>query len=336
MQPYTALTLSGKLRRLHRLAAEALACYDLASPQLTYHAFNTNLLYRVTTLTGERFMLRLAYPGWRTFEDLHAEALWLEALRRDTAIPVPRIIPARTGEWVSPLSRPDIPGVWNASLMTWVPGRLLGKYLTPRNLEKLGVLFALLHQHGAAWTPPPGFTTRRFENWLSRGEENRIIGEGLTGGAGLLSAAWRDLLERMARHVEAAYAAIDRSDLRVIHCDLWHGNVRLHRGVLHPFDFEDTVWGFRLHDIAMAMLDLMEDTSSERYPALLAAFRRGYQAQMAWPAGRIQPLQIGRLLWKINWVANHQPQHLPGMVERYIPVFEHYQQTGRVIQPPAI
>jgi len=135
--------------------------------------------------------------------------------------------------------------------------------------------------------------------------------------------------------VEAAYTAIDRSDLRVIHCDLWHDNVKLHRGVLHPLDFEDTVWGFRAHDIAMAMLDLLEATDEARYAGLLAAFRRGYEAHMAWPGERIEPFQIGRLLWKINWVARHEPQWLRSMVERHAPVFERYEQTGRVIRPPA-
>ena len=158
-----------------------------------------------------------------------------------------------------------IPDTWNASLMAWVPGRNLGNYLTAANLERMGRLFAGMYQHGAEWNPPAGFAARRFEHWLSRREENRIIaslqpaaatpernGNGIDGGAS-------ELLERMHRHVEDAYAAVDRSDLRVIHCDLWHDNIKLHRGVLHPLDFEDTVWGFRAHDIAMAMLDLLED-----------------------------------------------------------------------------
>ncbi len=279
-------------------------------------------------------MLRLAYPGWRTFEDLWSEALWLEALGRETDVPAPRIVPARSGEYVLPMGRPDIPKVWNASLMSWVPGRLLGHYLTERNLEKMGELFAELHHHGAAWTPPAGFTTRRFEHWLSRGEENLIVGDGQAVDAA--RGASRELLERMHRHVELAYAAIDRSDLRVIHCDLWHDNIKLDRGVLHPIDFEDTVWGFRAHDIAMAMLDLLEATDEGRYAELLAAFRRGYEASMAWPDDPIEPFQIGRLLWKINWVARHQPQGLTSMVERHVPVFEQYERTGRVAKPPTM
>ncbi|MFN2284497.1 MAG: hypothetical protein ACK2UQ_08740, partial [Anaerolineae bacterium] len=103
--------------------------------------------------------------------------------------------------------------------------------------------------------------------------------------------------------------------------------------VLHPLDFEDTVWGFRAHDIAMAMLDLLEDTDEARYAILLAAFRRGYEHLMAWPDARIEPFQIGRLLWKINWVACHESKWLVSMVERHVPVFEHYEQTGRITLP---
>lgn len=329
---FDRLTPAGQLRRLHDLAAAALTHFDLVDPVITYHTFATNLLYRVTTAGGERFMLRLAAPGWRTLVDLQSEALWLAALAHESTIVVPRIVAARSGEAVLPLTRPDVSATWNATLMTWVPGRRLGHYLTPANLEKMGALFAALHQHGAAWTPPAGFTTRRFEHWLSRGEENLITGDASPVASALPSHA-RDVLDRMHHRVEAAYAAIDRADLRVIHCDLWHDNIKLHHGVLHPFDFEDTVWGFRAHDIAMAMLDLLEASDEAQYPNLLAAFRRGYVAHLAWPDDPIEPCQIGRLLWKINWVARHEPQWLANMVERHLPVFAHYEQTGRVVRP---
>jgi len=335
MKPFNELSRAGKLRRLRDLGAAALTHYWLTSAEITYHGFDTNLLYRVTTASGERFMLRLAVPGWRTLEDLQSEALWLKALARDTTIPAPRLMPAHSGEYVLPVSLPGIPTTWNATLMTWVPGRLLGHHLTERNLEKMGALFAALHDHGATWTPPAGFTTRRFEHWLSRGEENLIDCSLSSAALAPLPSRSRDLLDQMQQHVEKAYLAIDRSDLRVIHCDLWHDNIKLHQGVLHPFDFEDTVWGFRAHDIAMAMLDLLEVTGEEQYRQLLAAFLRGYTACLAWPEDRLEPFQIGRLLWMINWVARYEPQRLASMVERHVQVFEIYLQTGCIMRPPA-
>ena len=336
MRPYAELTDAGKLRRLRTLAQAALRHYDLSSPALTFHAFATNLLYRVTTASGERFVLRLAEPGWRTLEDHLAEAAWLEALARDTAVRVPRVVPTTSGASVLPHSVPGVPGTWNALLMTWLPGHLLGHHLSAKNLARLGALFAELHHHGARWTPPADFTQRRFEHWLSRGEENLITTrEGAAPAAvGGLPAAWQVSLDHMDRLVEAAYGAVARCDLRVIHCDLWHDNVKLHRGALQPFDFEDTVWGFRAHDIAMAMLDLLEATDEARYAVLLTAFRRGYEAHLAWPDAAIEPFQLGRLLWKLNWIARHEPRWLAAAVERHVAVFEHYLRTGHVVRPP--
>ncbi len=336
MKPFHHLTRLGQLRRLHSLALAGLSHYDLKDPILTYHTFETNLLYRVDTASGERFMLRLASPGWRTLTDLRAEAAWLNALAVDTDIPVPRIIPTSSGENVLSIDFPGVPDRWHMTLMSWVPGRLLGYSLTETNLEKMGRLFAALHDHAATWTPPPGFSERRFTHWLSRGEENRLdqLVEATSGEQAIcLPSDARGLLARMMAHAEAAYRSADPTDLRVIHCDLWHDNIKCHRGKLYLFDFEDTVWGYRAHDIAMAMLDLLETVGSTRYPSLLAAFKRGYTDCLAWPEEPIEPFMIGRLLWMINWVACDEPEYLMGMIKKHLPVFDRFEATGQVILP---
>lgn len=74
MEVYGDLSSPGKLRRLRNLATAALAHYNLTSPQTACCTFATNLRYQVTTASGERFMLRLAAPGWPTFEGLQSEA----------------------------------------------------------------------------------------------------------------------------------------------------------------------------------------------------------------------------------------------------------------------
>ena len=335
MQPFQTLTNRGKLRRLQQMAQVGLSHYDLEDPQLFYYGFETNLLFVVKTARGERFMLRLAYPGWRTLTDLQSEALWVNALSRDTDIPVPEIVPTRSGDLVLDIASPAVPDRWYMTLMGWLPGRLLGHYLTTDNLVRMGRLFAQLHIHGATWQPPANFTQRRFEHWLSRGEPDLISGQGASHVVRMfeLSQIQKNWIQSMIEQVEAAYQAIDRADLRVIHCDLWHDNIKLQRGVLYPFDFEDTVWGFRAHDIAMAMLDLLETVGEARYPALLGAFQHGYESFLSWPDDRIEPFQIGRMLWMLNWVARYEPEHLPNMIARYIPVFAHFDQTGEVILP---
>jgi Ser/Thr protein kinase RdoA (MazF antagonist) len=216
--------------------------------------------------------------------------------------------------------------------MTWVDGRSLAHYLTRRNLYKMGILFARLHVHGGIWSPPAGFTTRRFDAFLSRGEPDLLFGGGALRYLGQQDF---DALLRARSAVEKEYANLDRGDLRVIHCDLWHGNIKVDGGRLRPFDFEDTVWGYRLHDIAMGMLDLLETVGQTRYHQLLAAFRQGYEGLLDWPAGDMQVLQFGRLLWKANWVARFQPQHLEAMAQGYARVWRQLEQDGVLALEPS-
>jgi Ser/Thr protein kinase RdoA (MazF antagonist) len=279
-------------------------------------------LFRVIAPDGRRFVLRMAVPTWRTRENLVSEALWLEALARDTDLGAPRVFRSiDTGERVLELEAEGVPGVWRSTLMTWVPGPLLGTRLDRSNLAAMGRLFARLHEHGAAWKRPEGFSDCRFDRWLSRGEPCPLLEDA------------PDRVRRADESVRAAYAALDPNDLRVIHCDLWHDNIKVHRGRLLPFDFEDTILGYRAHDIAMAMLDLLETVGESEYPALLGAFREGYGSVLPLPKEAIEPFQLGRILWKLNWIARFNPEALPGAISRHRKVFSKFEETGAIVLP---
>ena len=328
---YANLTRPGKIRRISQLAEAAIKKYDIKVRDMRIYRFDTNLLYKVESDTGERFMLRMASPGWRTFDNLRAEAAWLEALDRDTDIGAPVIVRAANGRHVIPMTRPGIPDTWNASLMTWVDGRLLAHYLNETNLEKMGKLFARLHIHGKTWKPPKGFSSHRFNAFLSRGEPNVLFTDKI------LKTFRKDdkkIFLRARKWVEREYANIDPDDLRVIHCDLWHENIKLDHGKLRPFDFEDTIWGYRLHDIAMSMLDLLEDVGDKRYATLFAAFRAGYERLLDFPKGDLGILKISRLLWKVNYVARFQQKYLGDMSKRYGNIFRSFESTGELVLSP--
>jgi Ser/Thr protein kinase RdoA (MazF antagonist) len=302
--------------QLAALARQALGQYDLTVTRLRLASLSTNAIYRVTAQGGVVHALRLATSGWRTLTDLRAEALWLEALARDTQIGAPRVVRARNGDAVLTLD-----GGTHVTLMDWLPGRLLGK---------MGALFAALHAHAANWQPPAGFSQRRFERFLSRGEPDVLASADMQA---LYPTGAGNLVQRVRARVDAAYAALDRADLRVIHCDLWHDNIKVHRGRLLPFDFEDTIWGYRLHDIAMAMLDLHETAGLERYEHMLAEFRAGYCGHLAWPEGDLDALQMGRMLWKLNYIARVHREGLASYMPFFVALCERFLTTGRALPP---
>jgi Ser/Thr protein kinase RdoA (MazF antagonist) len=334
MKPFDQLTWPEKQRRFRRLAAAALRCYPLEIQQARLFSYETNLLYRVRTTGGETYVLRLANGRWRSRQNAVGEVSWLDALATETTIPVPRIIRATDGAAIVTPQAEGAPDGFHALLMSWLPGKLLGKQVTAANLVKMGELFGQLHAHAGGWQPPADFPPQRFDRMIARGEPNLLLSEQTLA---LYPPDVADGLQQMVDAVAAAYAALDPADLRVIHCDLWHDNIKVHLGVLYPFDFEDTIWGYRLHDIAMALLDLYEEMDQPRYEALLAAFRTGYERYLPWPEGPLELLQIGRMLWRTNHFANHPEWFGPEWVAKdaafNVEVYRRYLATGKLIPP---
>jgi Ser/Thr protein kinase RdoA (MazF antagonist) len=318
MIEYNKLTYRGKLGRLKKLAVKALDEYGLTGSRVIFHCFNTNLFYRILTPTGEKYIMRLAMPGWRTRENLESEVLWLDSLAGKKEISVPSVIPAKSGEKILSLSQTLIPDIWNITLFSYLPGRLLGHYLSRKNLYKMGRLFARLHIHGKEWNIPKGFSSAQFDRYLSRGEEERLFSQDILAS---LPRETVELLYSVRERVYQEYSQLNESDLRVIHCDLWHDNIKVFKGELLPFDFEDTIIGYRLHDIAMAMLDLQEDSDPQKYPLLFKAFQEGYTSLLNWPEGNMTVLQMGRMLWQLNWVVRFWPAGFDEKLNEKLPLF---------------
>jgi Ser/Thr protein kinase RdoA (MazF antagonist) len=282
-------------------------------------------VYRVVTATRS-YALRLAPPAWRTADDLRLGAAWQTALADETDLVVPRPIAARSGDTVVtvPGGATDPDGL--ATLEAWMPGGLLGRRLSTRNLNRFGGLFAAMHAHGRAWQPPDRTPHRVFEAMLSRGEPD--VWEAIADTIG--DSRDVDLIRDAATLTRSAYAELDPDDRQIVHCDLHHDNVKIWRGSLCPFDFEDTVVGHRCHDIAMAMLDLFDDVGPEAYPCLLDAFRAGYTAVEPWPDANILPFQVGRRIWVLNWIASHQPDELTRALPAFARAIEATLHHGRL------
>lgn len=327
MKQFKELTDIGRIRRIGRLARSALQQYDLDIRQMNLLCFATNPLFRVDTSDGNRYVLRMGFPGWRTYDNLLAEAAWLEALQRDTDIGAPAVVRTRDGRTVLPVPDPEGRWTWHATLMTWVNGRLMKHSLTVTNLEKMGRLFAELHVHGKNWTRPDDFPCQRFDRYLSRGEPELLFSPEILQ---TLRQDDRNALKGIREHVNREYTRLDPVDIRVIHCDLWHENIKVDHGKLRPFDFEDTILGYRLHDLAMGLLDLQETVGDDRYRDLLAACRQGYESLLPWPSGNMELLQIGRMLWQTNWTARYDRKELGQKVAYIVTCFRYLTSAGEL------
>ncbi len=346
MKPFDTLTERGRARRLRRLALAALQQYP-AVYRPEYHwqvsdlrlvGLFTNAIFRLRctlrprTREGESYTVRICQPGWRTDTDLQSEVLWLQALGRIPELNVPVPVAACDGSYIVTAVAAGVPEPRRCMIQSWSPGVLLGKRLNEANLYKMGELFARLHAASLEFDPPPGFTQRKLDTLYARGEEDILFQEAARQA---FTDQTRTIFERTWVRVQQAYRQLyaDPNGLRVIHNDLWHDNIKIYRGRLYPFDFEDTAWGYPVQDIAMALEDLMMDIEPEAYEPLSGAFRRGYESLAIWPEqydGQIDTFRAGRLIWVANYVARFERPHLPGFIERVAPLLERFLDSGKL------
>lgn len=303
MKTYFTLTVLGRARRLRALALNALTLYDLDVARLRLVTNDMNGIFRLDTRDGSKYILRVTAPeGAHRRDDVAAEMDWLAALARDTALSVPRPVPARDGSLVVEAGAPGVPEPRWCVIFTWVPGHNLAEAMTEPNVAGLGELMARLHAHALTYQPPAAYDLLHYDRVFPFDEPVVLFNE---RHAALFTP------ERYALYQQAidwAQDSIDRlqisgEPMRLLHGDLHQWNVRLARGVLSPIDFEDLMWGWPVQDIATTLYYFPRDT----YPALRAAFQQGYTRHTPWPErhpGEIDSFIAARAVGLANFVLN--------------------------------
>ena len=274
MTPFEELTYRGQLRRLRRLALNALASYDL--PNLTLrpiqHRDNATFLVRAG---GRRYVLRVNRPKNRDQAFIRSELDWLDAITRDTDLVVPKPVADREGKLLTVASTQGIPEPRVCALFRWVKGRFCGQHdLKGRHLEMVGRLMGRLHNHAAGFVPSSGFTR-------IRGDAGGLLG-GVTGGTidqvkALLGPAGRATVGRAESITRTAMAQLGKasSTFGLIHGDLHQMNYVFLKGEARALDFDDCGRGYFLGDMGATLGPLV---SRRDFASLRAAFLRGYRS----------------------------------------------------------
>jgi len=90
--------------------------------------------------------------------------------------------------------------------------------------------------------------------------------------------------------------------MRVVHGDLHRWNVKLYRGQVAVFDFEDVIKAWPIQDIGITLHYFYGE---ENFAGIRAAFQRGYASVMPWPErypGEVDTFIAARNLVLANFI----------------------------------
>ena len=257
-----------------------------------------NHVYEMALPQG-RAALRLHRAGYQPPAAIQSELWWCGELAR-AGLPVPAALPTRDGALLLPLADGR-----HASAIGWMDGEALGEAALPfarplaqvlDHYHALGRLLARVHRVTDGLTLPQGFHRPRWDL------------EGLVGETPFWGRFWDHPAatpDQRAVLIRARDALRERlsGDIGLIHADVLRENVLVGADGVSLIDFDDSGFGFRLHDLGTA---LVQTLALPEQPALREALMDGYGTR---DGAMVDAFTLARTLASVGWT---MPRLAPG------------------------
>lgn len=249
-----------------------------------------NHVFEMQTPQG-RAALRLHRQGYQSPAAIRSELWWCAELAQ-AGLPVPAALPTREGDLLVPVADGR-----HASAIAWMAGEALGEAAKPfdRPLAQvldlyhaLGAVLARVHQVTDGLTLPADFTRPRWD-W-----------EGLVGDNPLWGRFWDHPVatpDQRATLIRARDALRERltGEIGLIHADVLRENVLVNGHSVSLIDFDDSGFGFRLHDLGTA---LVQTVQHPEHPQLRDALMAGYGTT---DVQLVEAFILARTLASVGW-----------------------------------
>jgi Ser/Thr protein kinase RdoA (MazF antagonist) len=287
------------------VAELALRSFDIA-PDSTLRLLNLseNATYAVDdAATGKRSILRVHRKNYHQQHEIESELEWLDALRRDSDVTVPVVLPARDGSRVVTVDHDGAQRhVVHFDMVAGVePAE---ESLTVEDFRTLGRITAALHDHARAWSRPPGFGRFSWDWEHSLGAQPRwgrwqdAIGVGASEAV-VLDRARQLLAQRLTEY------GTGRDTFGLIHADLRLANLLVDDDTITVIDFDDCGFGWYFYDFGTAVSFFEDDPA---VPEWQDAWVAGYRSRRPLPPAdeaMLSSFVLLRRLLLLAWMGSH-------------------------------
>lgn len=308
MQLFETLTYSGQRRRLRHLVDMVLPHYDINihDGKVTLLQYEDNAVYRITTYSGEQYVLRVSAAEGYTVDEHLSEMQWLIALRNETGLLVPEPVQTVDGEFLITVEITGVPEPRHCVLFRWVAGEPLVRELPPDIAENIGIFTAHLHRHAEHFVPSAGFV-RPSLGWEQLFGTASILG--IESHAISLALIEREILIEVGKRIWDELRAIETvvPQQGLIHGDLHRDNILIKDGQVGVIDFDDCAWDHYLLDIASLLEAIQRRVASNQYDYLVMreAYFAGYEQVHSLPLNvdaYLQTFKVMRDMGVVNFI----------------------------------
>ncbi len=310
MRAFNTLTFKGQTQRLKKLALAALKKYPFQARKLSLLQADRNAVFRVDTHDGDKYVIHVADPVFDLSETRSA-LWWLSALVNESAVSVPEPIRNIDGDLLTLQAIEGVPEARICTVISWVKGLELGMSATLDDVYEWAKVIAQLHQHGAQYTPPDGFTRMTYHDVLPFPTDELVIFNDDWQPL-INSTTRRTIFERALEQSNKAIHRLYQQEIspQILHGDLHVWNVLRYHTTYSIIDFEDVMWGYPVQDIGTTLYYARHQPN---YHDIRAAFKAGYTTITEWietDNGNIDSMIVARFLNLYNMRLQYaNPKH---------------------------
>ena len=276
MRNFDTLTFQQQLPLLEELAHMAMAAYGAATVAgIRLMNLSENATYRVDTVDGATFALRIHRDGYHSREAIASELAWLIDLRNAGVVTTPKPIAGRDGELIQQAQHPSMARPRNIVLFLWEQGREpgIGEDLA-KPFEALGEAAARMHLHVMQWQRPVWFTRHTWNFETALGEDMPHWGrwrEGL-GVTPEMHKLFGRTVDLVGRRLSAYGQSRERFGL--VHGDLRLANLLVDGDEVKVIDFDDCGFSWFMYDAATPVSFYEHEP---QVPDLIESWKTGYR-----------------------------------------------------------
>ncbi|WKA56550.1 phosphotransferase enzyme family protein [Planococcus shixiaomingii] len=240
-----------KFADVAKLAADR---YDIQLNEICFLAEETNILYKLSDTNGNKFLMKIFQNNSSNLEDNQLEVYMMNLVIQRGCISLPSILSATDGSEIQEIflgeDRPPI----RVAVYSWLEGEDLDSNETEERFIHLGEMTARLHAATFGEKVPKTFSPKRWDNVFYYIEDKMVYKQ--SEYQRYLSREYHELMDAIIPYLNSrlsGYYQINEGNLQLIHSDLNPWNVLVSEDAMHIIDFEDTMLGLPLHDIAILL-----------------------------------------------------------------------------------
>lgn len=296
MPDFFAKPLDEQLSIMADAAQKALPLWGLDGAALDLIKHRENAVFKVQPAGCDPVALRVHRLGYHSDDELRSELAWMQALTQ-SGVPTPDIIPASDGAQFKSIAADGYDQPFQIDVLAWATGEPMGSFEdgTAQDAETmvslfrdLGQMMAKVHNQGAQWQKPEGFTRHGWDI------------DGLTGDDPFWGRYWElELLtpeqQEMMLKVRSKLRAqltefgTDPDRFGLIHADFMPENILSDGDDIRVIDFDDAGFGWFMYDIATSVFFQADEPY---FDDIVGALIEGYSSERELPEEHIAMLPV--------------------------------------------